>query len=319
MLPTRRRFFRDSGFSVAAMLGLSAAGCVPQSERGIEPELVWGRRGFSDGRFQCPRAMVISPTDELFIVDKLGRIQVYDVDGKYRRGWRTPFIAQGKPTGLGWGNDGELLVADTHYFRVLFYDIDGNLDESRTIGGEFGDDPGQFHFVTDVAQDIKGHFFVGQYGQIDQIQEFDPDGQYIRRWGSQGRNLGEFSRPQALLFDSEGLLWVADACNHRIQIFDVSGAEPELVKHWGEPGPNPGQLKTPYGIDFDQDGSVFVAEYGNNRIQKFSKDGESMGCWGTPGKEPGQFLSPWALILDSNRKVHVLDSLNHRVQRFDLS
>lgn len=305
------------------MLGVSTAtllsGCVPQSEIGRQPDLVWGRRGLSDGRVLKPRAMVVSPADELYIVDMTGRIQVFSTEGEYLRGWRTPMIKQGKPTGLGWGIDGTLLVADTHYFRVLFYAADGTQDESRAIGGEHGDEPGQFHFVTDVVQDARGHYFVGQYGQVDQIQEFDPECNYIRRWGSQGRELGEFSRPQALMIDQEGLLWVADACNHRIQVFEVDAAKPTLVQTWGKPGSRGGELQTPYGFDFDVDGTILISEFGNHRVQRFSRSGESLECWGGPGDESGQFLSPWALAFDGKQNLHVLDSMNHRMQRFRLS
>ena len=303
------------------------SGCVPP-QSGVEalPDLVWGRRGLSDGRFMKPRAMVIDEVDQLHIVDMTGRIQIFDADGNFIRGWRTPEIKQGKPTGLGLSTDKQsLLVADTHYFRVLFYDQLGSLDETRTIGGEHGDAPGQFHFVTDVVQDRRGHYFVGQYGQIDRIQEFDPAGQFIRTWGTQGSELKQFSRPQALLLDEQGLLWVADACNHRIQVFDVStsggsnGGEPELVAVWGEPGADVGQLQYPYGMDFDVDGTLLISEFGNHRVQRFSREGEALEVWGSVGSEPGQFLSPWALAIDSRRNLHVLDSMNHRVQRFSLA
>ena len=296
------------------------SGCVPQTGIAAQPELVWGRRGLSDGRLMKPRAMVIDPSDQLYIVDMTGRIQIFDRDGNFLRGWRTPVIKQGKPTGLGFAKDGSLLVADTHYFRVLFYSSTGQLNESRTIGGEHGDAAGQFHFVTDVAEDRRGHFFVGQYGQVDRIQEFDPTGQFIRYWGSQGSQPGEFSRPQALLFDSSGLLWVADACNHRMQVFDVlSGGPPQLVDMWGRPGSAPGELQYPYGIDFDTDGTLLVAEFGNHRVQRFSRTGEPLEIWGHVGTGDGQFSSPWAVGIDSQRCMHVLDTMNHRVQRFVLA
>lgn len=317
---TRRKFVARSMLRIGGLAGLASCvtGCVPQIGSERLPEAVWGRRGLSDGRLMKPRAMIASPDDELYVVDMTGRIQVFSLDGEFQRGWRTPLIKQGKPTGMGWGNQGELLVADTHYFRVLIYSPNGQLDESRSIGGENGDLPGQFHFVTDVAQDSRGHFFVGQYGQVDQIQEFGAEGNFIRRWGSQGSRVGQFSRPQALHVDDQGLLWVADACNHRMQIFDVAGAEPKLVDCWGVAGANPGQLQYPYGIVFDSDGTLLISEYGNHRIQRFSRTGESLECWGTPGTEPGQFMSPWSLALDSKRNLHVLDTLNHRMQRFNL-
>jgi sugar lactone lactonase YvrE len=265
-----------------------------------------------------PRAMAIDRYDQLYIVDMTGRIQVFDGDGKYQRGWRTPIITQGKPTGLGFGGDGSLLVADTHYFRVLVYTPEGDLQPERTVGGENGDAPGQFHFVTDVVQDQRNHLLIGQYGQIDRIQEFTPDGQFLRAWGSQGSQPGEFSRPQALLIDSQGLLWIADACNHRIQVFDLTLPSPELVDMWGKPGSRPGQLQYPYGMDFDVDGTVLIAEFGNHRIQRFSRHGEPLELWGDAGKDAGLFDSPWALAIDSQRRMHVLDTMNHRVQRFQL-
>lgn len=311
----RRSFLNQASWLGFAAMGAYASGCVPRRKDGnLIPELVWGRRGFSEGRFQTPRALVISPEQEVYVVDKTGRIQVFDLEGAYQRSWRIPKIKQGKPTGLGWSNDGQLLVADTHYFRVLFYSPEGELSEERRIGGEHGDEPGQFHFVTDVVEDHRGHFFVGQYGQIDQIQEFGPDCEFIRRWGTQGEKLGEFSRPQCLSMRGD-LLWVADACNHRVQIFDVSG-EPELVAHWGVHGKEQGQLSYPYGLDFDREGNVWIAEFGNHRFQKFTPEGDSLAISGSAGQLPGQFTDPWALAFDNRYKLHVVDAKNNRLQRF---
>ncbi len=312
---SRRAFLKTCG--IGASVAVTAfAGCIGNNAAALSPAAVWGRKGLSDGRLMKPRAVQCSPKDELYIVDMTGRIQIFDTAGEYLRGWRTPEIKQGKPTGLAFSNDGNLIVADTHYFRVLFYSPDGELDETRTIGGTHGDKPGEFHFVTDVAEDSRGHFFVGQYGQIDHIQEFAPDGTYIQTFGNQGSKPGEFSRPQSLVIDGEGLLWIADACNHRIQIYDVSGGHPELVNIWGSAGDAAGQLRFPYGLDFDEDGTVLVCEYGNHRVQRFDRDGKSLQLWGGAGKEAGKFDNPWALAFASDRRLFVLDSENHRVQKF---
>ena len=292
-------------------------GCAPRS-RGVnrKPDLIWGRKGLSDGRLMKPRAMAIDAEDQIFVVDMTGRIQMFDREGIFIRNWRTPAAANGRPTGLGIANDGSVMVADTHYFRVLFYSTTGELQSERTIGGEFGEEPAQFHFVTDVVQDRRGHVFAGQYGLLDQIQEFSASGGFVRRWGKQGSDLESFARPQGLLLDKQDRLWVADACNHRILVFRINGALPELVQSFGNPGNLPGELQYPYGIAFDRDGTVLVAEYGNHRVQRFSPAGEHLELWGEPGNAPGQFSSPWALAVDSRGATHVLDTLNHRVQRF---
>ena len=280
-------------------------------------ELVWGRRGLSDGRFQKPRAMAIDEHDRLYIVDMTARIQVFDRDGNFSHRWRMPQWENGRPTGLTFSNDGHLMVADTHYHRVLSFTKDGELLDERTIGGTAGLDPGEFGFVTDAVQDAQGNYYVAEYGEFDRIQKFSPTGEFLFQWGGHGDALGEFQRPQNLAIDSNGQLWVADACNHRIQVFDVTGNDAKLVQHWGSEGVEPGQLRYPYDLVFDEDGHIYIAEFGNHRVQKFRLDGTFVQAWGIQGREPGELNSPWALVRDSQGRIHILDTYNHRVQRVD--
>jgi DNA-binding beta-propeller fold protein YncE len=306
-------------FRVATGMLLAAfclTGCSdPFSAPSGQLEKMWGRRGLTDGRFQTPRAMAIDKNDQLFVVDKTGRIQVFTSDGEYVRGWRTPAIKKGKPCGLAFDSDGNLLVADTHYFRVLFYTPEGKLLEDKTIGGVNGQGAGEFHFLTDVAQDSKGNYYVGEYGEHDRIQKFSSDGTFLLQWGGHGREPGKFVRPQGITVDEEDNIWVADACNHRLQIFDSEG---RLLKVWGQQGKQPGELRYPYGVELDGQGNVYVCEFGNHRVQKFTTDGEFLGYWGTSGRREGELHQPWALAQDSRGRIHVLDTYNHRVQRIRL-
>ena len=119
-----------------------AGGCLSDVSPPGKPEQVWGRRGISAGRLQKPRAMAIDAENQLYIVDMTGRIQVFSATGEYLRGWRTPAIEQGKPCGLGFARDGNLLVADTHYFRVLVYTPQGATSRTahhrRRVGARSG-------------------------------------------------------------------------------------------------------------------------------------------------------------------------------------
>jgi DNA-binding beta-propeller fold protein YncE len=298
---------------------LAATGCgVPVAGQQGQAELTWGRRGISDGRLQKPRAITIDRDDHLYIVDMTGRVQVFTPDGEFVRAWRTPAIENGKPCGLGFDRDGNVLVADTHYFRVLFYTPDGKLQDEKTIGGTAGHGPGEFNFVTDVVQDSAGNYYIGEYGEFDRIQKFSADGEFLLQWGSHGIEPGQFARPQGLAIDEHDHIWVADACNHRIQVFDASGDEATLIKMWGQQGADPGQLKYPYGLVLDGQGHVYVSEFGNHRVQKFTLDGVSRGCWGRAGREVGELSRPWGLVLDSQNRIHALDTYNHRVQRLRL-
>ncbi len=289
-------------------------GCVGSSAGESSPPVaVWGRRGISDGRFQKPRAMVIDRQDQIYIIDMTARIQVFDLEGNYLRGWQTPTHANGRPTGISIDRDGNILIADTHYFQVLCYSPEGTL--LYKLGGTHGTQPGEFGFVTDVAQDSLGNYYISEYGEFDRIHKFSQDRQLIREWGGHGTEPGRFMRPQSIAVDNANQVWVADACNHRVQIFSADG---ELLRTWGGQGSEPGQLYYPYGLTLDGQGHVYVCEFGNHRVQKFTLDGESLGCWGRSGAQPGELAHPWAVGVSSTGRVFVLDSNNHRVQEIRL-
>ena len=309
----RREFCRTAvGLAFAALGG----GCAQDAVRDDQAEIVWGRIGISDGRFQKPRAVAIDAEDRLYIVDMTARIQVFDRNGSFLRSWSTPAHANGRPTGLSVSRDGLLMVADTHYYRVLFYTPEGELRDELTIGGTMGQGPGEFGFVTDVVQDSAGNFYVAEYGEYDRIQKFSPEREYVMQWGGHGDEPGHFARPQAMLATNDDRIVVADSCNHRIQIFDPSG---NLLNMWGRQGAAPGQLSYPYGLALDEGGQLYVCEYGNHRVQKLTLAGEPLGVWGHEGRRPGQLFNPWSLVLDSRERVHVIDSMNHRVQRLVVS
>ena len=308
----------DSLLLILTVGMLGVCGCTPEENSSGNSDLIWGQQGVSDGRFQRPRAVAIDGEDRVYIVDMTARIQVFDANGQFIRSWRTPNWESGKPSGLSFDSDGNLLVADTHYFRMLVYTPEGNLLEERTIGGEPGNAPGQFGFVTDIVEDSHGNYYVAEYGEFDRIQKFSPDGRFLMQWGGHGREDDRFMRPNNLAIDQQDRLWVVDSCNHRIKVYDANGDEPKLVQTWGIEGTAPGQMRYPYDLVLDGKGHVYVTEFGNHRIQKFTVDGKSLGVFGGPGREAGRFYQPWALAQDSRGRLHVLDSYNHRVQRVEM-
>jgi DNA-binding beta-propeller fold protein YncE len=291
------------------LLGLAlAAGCGGDP---TAPDRVWGRKGVQDGDMARPRAIAIDKQDRLYIVDFTARIQVYDRDGNYQRGWSTPDYRNGRPSGLSIDRDGNLLVSDSHYSCLRIYSPEGR--ELRVLGGKPGTKEGELGYVSDAVQDADGFYYVAEFGENQRLSKFDRDWNFVRCWGREGTDPGEFLRARALALGPDGLLYVADACNHRIQVFDRDG---QLIRILGKPGSGPGELSYPYDLAFGPDGVLYVVENGNHRVQKLrATTGESLGTWGTPGRLPGQLHNPWALAVDSKGYVHVVDTENHRVQR----
>jgi len=298
------RLFLRHSFLVLLLL----AGCGAPHH---EPELVWGKYGTQPGDFVKPRAIAIDALDRLYIVDFSARIQVFDRDGRFLdHAWRTPDYSNGRPSGLSIDRDGNLICSDSHYHCVRIYSPEGQ--ELRKLGGEAGTAPGQLGYVCDTVQDIEGNYYVGEFCENHRISKFDKDGFFIKCWGCEGVEPGQFGRIRALALGPDGNLYVADATNHRIQVFTRDGL---LVECWGEAGTALGQLSYPYDLAFSPEGDLYVVEMGNHRVQKFTRHGMFLDCGGGPGSEPGQLHEPWGLAVDSKGAVHVLDSLNHRVQR----
>ena len=185
------------------------------------PDLVWGLHGVNPGHLHKPRTAAFDAQDHLFLADLTDRIQVFDRDGNYLRGWSTPDFNVDGPSGLTVDRYGRLLVADTHLYRVLVYSPTGEI--LFQIGdGVQGTTPGRFGYPTDVVIDSAGNFYVAEYGENDRIQVFSPEGKWLRQWGGHGYEPGEFIKPRALAMDEQDRIFFADSCNHRIQVFDTA-------------------------------------------------------------------------------------------------
>ncbi len=266
-------------------------------------DIVWGKRGAEAGAVVRPRAAVLID-DTIYLVDFTARIQTYDLDGHHTGlTFTTPDYRNGRPSGLGVDNQGRLMVADSHYHCVRIYNADGTV--VKTLDGDFG-------YVSDCVQDDDGFYYISEFGQRDRITKLDPDGKVVAHWGESGSEPGQLLRARALAFGPDGNLYVADACNHRIQVFTKAG---QFVKAFGSPGDGLGELSYPYDLAFAPDGSLYVVERGNCRVQKFDRNGTAMATWGAKGRKTGQLADPWAVVVDRSGRVHVVDTENHRVQR----
>lgn len=272
-----------------------------------DPPLIWLDTGTGPGQTVYPRAIAYDAAREHFyIVDRQGRIQRLDGQGRFLNGWTLPETRLGKPVGLSVGPDGLLYVPDTHYHRVLVYSPDGR--EVRRFGS-FGTSPGQFIFPTDVAFH-GGLVYVSEYGDNDRIQAFTPDGTPVLAFGRYGRSPGEFSRPQSIVFLADEL-FVADACNHRIQVFSPDG---HLRRVLGSLGDAPGQFRFPYGLDATPDGQLLVTEFGNSRVQRLDPvTGQASAVYGRPGRAVDELAYPWAAVEDVLRRTVIVDSGNNRL------
>ena len=133
--------------------------------------------------------------------------------------------------------------------------------------------------------------------------------------GRRGVQSGEFNFPTGLAVDAEGVLFVADSYNHRVQRITPDGG----VAVIGSRGAGYGQFLSPQDVDVDIRGAFYVLEQGNNRIQKFSSSGVQSLAFGRTGHLPGEFFGPTGIAVARSGLIYVADTGNSRVQQFSAS
>jgi DNA-binding beta-propeller fold protein YncE len=202
-------------------------------------------------------------------------------------------------------------VVEPHYSRVNHFSTEGKLVAQW---GSNGTNAGQLCLPRAAVADSHGDIFVCEYTLVDRVQRFSALGkEYRATIGHSGLGPGEFNRPEGLGIDRQDRLYVADSCNHRIQVFAPDG---HFLRSYGHAGSGLGELSYPYDIQVDPAGFQYVAEFGNSRIQIFDQQGNPVEILGGVGAAPGQFSNPWSEALDSAGNLYVADSQNHRVQKF---
>jgi len=222
-----------------------------------------------------------------------------------------PETDKGKPKGMCRDGKGDIVVIEPHYSRVNHFTPDG---KPVAQWGAHGTNAGELAFPRSVIVNSHGDIFVSEYGLTERVQQFTAEGKkLIRVLGKGGTGEGEFNRAEGLGVDAQDRLYVADSCNHRVQIFAPDG---RFFRSYGRAGTGHGEMSYPYDVKVDAQGLQFVCEFGNSRIQIFDRNNQPLEILGGPGAAPGQFSNPWSVALDSKGNHYVADAMNHRVQKF---
>jgi sugar lactone lactonase YvrE len=125
------------------------------------------------------------------------------------------------PTAIAARPDGSLLVVDALHFRVARFSPEGRFLDAF---GEAGDTVGEFGRPKAIAVDGAGGAWVTD-AQHDAVLAFGPDGAFRFAAGESGGAADQLLMPAGVAADG-ALLYVADAYNHRVQIFELQGEGP---------------------------------------------------------------------------------------------
>jgi sugar lactone lactonase YvrE len=131
--------------------------------------------------------------------------------------------------------------------------------------------------------------------------------------GTVGSGGGQFRLPEAVTFDEEGRIYVADTGNNRIQWSTDSGAS---WANFATIGSGFNQVRAPQGLALDSAGNLYVSDTGNGRVMRFNGGIPGTGVViASNGTASGQVGSPRGLTIDSTFRLFVTDESNSRILR----
>jgi DNA-binding beta-propeller fold protein YncE len=137
-----------------------------------------------------------------------------------------------------------------------------------------------------------GLVYVADYGN-NRIQVFDLEGNFIDKWGSEGRKEGQFSHPSAIAIGNDGSVYVGEDDGGRIQHFDRNG------RYLGQIGES--ALGHIYGMAIDAKGNLLATLGPEGEIRVFASDGvEIARITEIPGLDSLRFPAGIAVASDGS-------------------
>ena len=99
---------------------------------------------------------------------------------------------------------------------------------------------------------------------LPRVQKFDSDGKFMKHWGSEGKDEGQFMENHGIVVNSEGKVYVVDTRNVRIQKFDT---EDNFLIMWGFLGCKYDQFLIPHDIAMDSKVYIYVTDSGKSHFR----------------------------------------------------
>ena len=162
----------------------------------------------------------------------------------------------------------------------------------------------------DVAIARNGDVFIvqghtpGPSGDA-RVLKFDKTGKFIKSWGGKGKAPGQFEVAHGIAIDAQGLLWVTDRENQRIQIFDADGTFVREHKYAG----------LPCSLDIGRQ-YIYMVNGFAGQILQLDLSGKVLAATGKAGTGPGEFGEAHFIAVSPKGELYVADSVNSALLKF---
>ena len=201
-----------------------------------------------------------------------------------------------------WDN---VWVTDVGRHLVFKFDPKGKLVMTLGVEGESGCDQQHFGQPTHTCVVPTGEIFVTDGYGNSRIVKLSATGKYLLEWGIRGTAPGEFHTPHVITLGQDGLLYMTDRENDRVQVFDQQG---KLRATW--PG-----LHSVDGLYAAPDGLIYGSAGMDNAVIRFDRHGKPLDVWA----EPGMFCYPHGIAVDATGAIYTADTGDIWILKSDLA
>ncbi len=267
----------------------------------------------------------------------------FDAEGNLLRSWGGPGQGYDWPKsehGIHIDREGNVWLAgnDKDDHQLLKFTPQGQFLQQIGKAGSTGGSNSQTqlgrpaHLVIDEAA---SEVYVADGYQNRRIIVFDSKtGAYKRHWGAYGARepsddklpaydpkaplLKQFANPvHCVRLSNDGLVYVCDRANDRIQIFRKDGT---FVREF-RVAPETRQNGTVWDLVFSSDPQqrfLFVADGANGHVYVVSREtGDTLAQWGRHGRQAGQFKWVHNIAIDSKGNLYTAEvGHGRRAQKF---
>ena len=162
--------------------------------------------------FRCGIAVSVSPEGRIYISDcDNHRVTVHDEEGKFLSTFGSKGSGPGcfdRPRHITFCSDGLVYVTDVNNKRVCVWSKEGTFKRDFKTK----------YIPSSVAATSDDHLVITSLWS-DTVMLYTLEGELVHEFGGYGSDPGRFSGPQGICVDDDGLVYVAEWGNKRVQVF----------------------------------------------------------------------------------------------------
>ncbi|KYG62742.1 hypothetical protein AZI87_15785 [Bdellovibrio bacteriovorus] len=252
----------------------------------------FGSNGTGNGQFSGLKDLFLDSSGDILVLDESG-LQRFSSTGT----WLSKQVLLTSPTSFPVyvssftiDSEGTLVVADSNLMGIVKFD--GALNPTPLVR-RISNDDGHFYILQKISVDASQNIWVAE-SHNHRIQQFDNNGDFLMKVGSNGTGDGQFQYPGAIAVTNDGSFFVADNGN-RIQKFDAAG-------NWQRTYPI-GMKAT--ALALDSAGQLYFTSTGS-KIRRLNPDtGVVTEAFDTAGTPDSGFFSPAGISIDSSNNFYI--------------